>query len=58
MKRPKKTVVTEEYFKAVRAKYSCPHCKTEFIDYSLSRNVMRTLCSHCDNPIDLEWWDE
>lgn len=55
MKKPKKAKIFEVERVSYRYDYQCPHCKTLHQNYGLSHNVLRILCSHCKNPIDLEW---
>jgi len=51
MKRAKSTKLKAIAYMAVKHEYTCPHCKTMFTDYSISRDVSRVRCSHCMNEI-------
>ena len=55
-KRVKKTIPSINYKKITVEEYviQCPHCAT-FFKGGYNRQSLRILCSHCNNPIEIEW---
>lgn len=54
MKRPKKCQLTlvEGVIKTVKAKFTCPHCRTGWELHSFDQDILMMKCGHCGNPID------
>ena len=53
MKRVKKANIIIKKYKVEQFEVECPHCKTILMGFD--RNVLRLICYHCDNPIELNW---
>jgi len=56
VKRVKKTIpkIKIETIQKELYEIQCPHCKT-YLRGNYNKQILRKLCSWCNNPVEIEW---